>query len=107
MDELTKAILFMEGLKVELHRAVKQAQAETLQTAVRAACAAAECEPELIEQDDSPSSLLYASESDVGKNSRGPPYVDCLRAWTSEYYPLFQLWTLGPHCSVLLGKRVV
>ena len=70
VDELTKAILFTEGLKVELRRAVKQTQAETLQTAVRAACAAAECEPESIEQDNSSSSSLYASESDVGKKKK-------------------------------------
>ena len=57
---------------MELRRAQKQAQAETLQTAVRAARAAAECEPELIEQDDLPSSSFYASESDIGKNSRMP-----------------------------------
>ena len=53
VDELTKAILFTEGLKVELRRAVKQAQVETLQTAMRAARSAADCEPELIEQDNS------------------------------------------------------
>ena len=81
MDELTKAILFTEGLKVELRRAVKQAQAETLQTAVREARAAAECEPELIEQDNSASSSLYASESDVGKNkfSRRPTSTASVR----------------------------
>ena len=33
-------------------------------------------------------------------------HVNCLRAWTSEYYPLFQLWTLGSHSSALLGKQV-
>ena len=44
-------------------------------------CRAAECEPELIEQDDlpssTPSSSLYASESDVGKNefSRRPTSI--------------------------------
>ena len=81
VDELTKAILFTEGLKVELCRAVKQAQAETLQTAVRAARAAAECEPELIQQDNSSSSSLYASESDVGKNkfSRRPTSIASVR----------------------------
>ena len=64
----------LDRVKVELRRAVKQAKAETLQTAVKAARAAAECEPELIKQDELPSSSLYASESDVGKNefSRRP-----------------------------------
>ena len=67
MDELTTAILFAEELKVELRQAVIQAQTETVQTAVRAARAAAECEQELIEQDYSPSSSLRASKSDVSK----------------------------------------
>ena len=83
VDEWTKAILFTEGLKVELRRAVKQAQAETLQiqTALRAVRAAAECEPELMEQDDLSSSSLYASERDVGKNkfSRRPTSIASVR----------------------------
>ena len=82
VDELTKAILFTEGLKVELRRAVKQAQAETLQTAVRAARAAMECEPELIEQDNSSSSPLYARRVTSARTSslaglrRLPPCVN-------------------------------
>ena len=45
VDDLTQAILFTEGLKPSVRRVGKQAHAETLQAAMRAA-RAAECEPE-------------------------------------------------------------
>ena len=62
MDDLTQAILFMEGLKPSVRRVVKQAHAETLQAAMRAA-SAAECEPEAAGQDNysAPPSVFTAS----------------------------------------------
>ena len=62
MDHLTQAIIFTEGLKLSVRRVVKQAHAETLQAAMRAA-SAAECEPEAAGEENysAPPSVFTAS----------------------------------------------
>ena len=60
VDDLTQAILFTEGLKPSVRRVVKQAHAETLQAAMRAA-RAAECEPEAAGEEPEPPSVCTAS----------------------------------------------
>ena len=91
VDDLTQAILFTEGLKPSVRRVVKQAHAETLQAAMRAA-RAAECEPEAAGEETPPSATsTFLRQGDVdhvhGGNTFSCGSTDSGRAHRTDVIP--------------------